>query len=289
MQAAEFQERLRRCGCYETPQTVSRTPADRLFGGLGAWYYGRLFRTVLRCARVCRRGPLDVPAWSGFAVEIMHSVECVGGRIWIAGFKPVADLPSPVVYVANHMSLLETFAIPAMALSRGRHLTIVLKESLLRYPVFGHIMKGIRPVAVTRRNAREDLRRTLDGSRRALARGDDVLIFPQSTRSPRVNPADFNSLGIKVARRAGVPVVPLALKTDFHGVGRLLRDFGRVDRRKPVCFRFGAPIRVAGAGRAEHRQVVDFITGALREWGVSVEAAPAAGLESRQAPPGGGE
>lgn len=289
MQVAEFQEQLRRTGSYETPEQVARTWADRLFGGLGAWYYCRLFHTVFRCARVCRRGPIDVPTWSRFAVEVVRSVECVGGRISIAGFKPVAALSSPVVYVANHMSLLETFTIPAMALSRSRHLTVVLKESLFRYPVFGHIMKGIRPVAVTRRNAREDLRRTLDGSRAALDRGDDMLVFPQSTRSTRVDPADFNSLGIKVAQRAGVPIVPLALKTDFHGVGRILRDFGRIDRRRPVLFRFGPPLSVTGSGRDEHRQVIDFITDALRTWGGNVESAQTTGLDSRQAAPGGRE
>jgi len=268
MNVPEFQEQLRRTGHYQTPSPVPLTMADRIFGRMGTWYYYRLFSVIWRCSRKGGRGPLDDSTWSEFALQVIRAVECIGGTVTVSGFKPVAVESSPIVYVANHMSLLETFIIPVLALSPGRHLTIVLKESLLIYPVFGRIMTAIRPVTVTRRNPREDLRCALKGSCAALERGDDVLIFPQSTRSTRVVAADFNSLGAKIARRAGVPMVPLALKTDFHGIGKLCRDFGRIDRHLPVQFRFGAPIRVTGNGREEHQRIVEFIATTVCEWGV---------------------
>jgi len=271
MNVPEFQEQLRRTGRYETSSPVSFTLADRMFGWTGMWYYYRLFSVIWRCSRKGRRGRLDDPTWADFALQVIRGVECVGGTVTISGFKPAAAESSPVIFVANHMSLLEALTIPVMALSRGRHLTIILKESLLRYPVFGHIATAIRPVTVTRRNAREDLKSALKGCCAALERGDDVLIFPQSTRSTRVIPADFNSLGAKIAQRAGVPMVPLAVKTDFHGIGRLFRDLGAIDRHRPVQFRFGAPICITGNGREEHQRVVDFIVSAVREWGVGQE------------------
>jgi 1-acyl-sn-glycerol-3-phosphate acyltransferase len=277
MNVLEFQENLRRTGAYQTPHPLHLSAIDRLLGWTGMGYYYRLFSVIWRCSRKGRRGLLDDATWSGFSLQVLRAVESIGGTVTVSGFKPVAAESSPVVYVANHMSLLETFTIPVLSLSRGRHLTIVLKESLLRYPVFGHVMTAIRPVTVTRQNPREDLRCALKGSCAALARGDDVLIFPQSTRSTQVIPADFNSLGAKIAQRAGVPMVPLALKTDFHGIGMLIRDFGRIDRRRPVQFLFGDPIHVTGNGREEHRQVVEFIATTVREWG----------LGSRQVEPGG--
>ena len=53
------------------------------------------------------------------------------------------------------------------------------------------------------------------------------------------DPGAFNSLGAKLAARSGVPVVPIALKTDFSGLGPVVKEFGRIDRTRTVHFRFG--------------------------------------------------
>jgi len=47
-----------------------------------------------------------------------------------------------------------------------------------------------------------------------------VLIFPQTTRDLRFDPNKFNTLGIKLAKRAKVPVIPVAVKTDAWGMGK---------------------------------------------------------------------
>ena len=96
------------------------------------------------------------------------------------------------------------------------------------------------------------------------------MVFPQATRQVRFDPGAFNTLATKLAARAGVPVVPIALKTDFVGVGRLIKEFGRVDRQKPIHIRFGPPLPVTGTGRETQAQVVDFISASLREWGGEV-------------------
>jgi 1-acyl-sn-glycerol-3-phosphate acyltransferase len=57
------------------------------------------------------------------------------------------------------------------------------------------------------------------------------------------------------------------LKTDFQGLGRRWKDFGPLDRTKPVHFRFGEAIAVDGTGREAHKAIVDFVTRCLREWG----------------------
>jgi 1-acyl-sn-glycerol-3-phosphate acyltransferase len=96
--------------------------------------------------------------------------------------------------------------------------------------------------------------------------GRSVVVFPQTTRTVVFDPVTFNTIGVKMARRAGVPLVPLALKTDAWANGRRLKDWGRIDPRKPVHFCFGRPLQVSGAGRAEHEQVVRFIQDKLRTW-----------------------
>jgi 1-acyl-sn-glycerol-3-phosphate acyltransferase len=85
---------------------------------------------------------------------------------------------------------------------------------------------------------------------------------------------NFNTLGVKLARKSGVPVVPIALKTDFHGAGRWLKDIGPIFPDRPIYFKFGNPIPIVGNGMAAHRSVVEFITQNLASWGVGVRTHP---------------
>jgi 1-acyl-sn-glycerol-3-phosphate acyltransferase len=81
-------------------------------------------------------------------------------------------------------------------------------------------------------------------------------------------PAEFNTLGIKLALKAGVPVVPIALKTDAWGVGKIMKDFGRIDRTKKVRFAFGKPMEIKGRGADEHQAIISFIQESLARWEV---------------------
>ena len=68
-----------------------------------------------------------------------------------------------------------------------------------------------------------------------------------------------------MAKAANVPVLPVALKTDFWGNGRLLKDLGRVDPRREIYFEFGAPFLVNDIKDA-NQQLIEFIAGRLRSW-----------------------
>jgi 1-acyl-sn-glycerol-3-phosphate acyltransferase len=93
-----------------------------------------------------------------------------------------------------------------------------------------------------------------------------VVIFPQTTRSIEFDPRKFNSLGIKLAKRAGAPVIPFALKTDAWGIGRWLKDFGCIRPQKTVRICFGQLMTINGPGKREHQLVVDFIAAKLAGW-----------------------
>ena len=77
---------------------------------------------------------------------------------------------------------------------------------------------------------------------------------------------------MKLAKRADVPIIPVALKTDFQQPGRLCKDFGPVDRSKTIRFEFGGPITVTGNGKETHKEIVQFIVTRLRQWGAEVSS-----------------
>jgi 1-acyl-sn-glycerol-3-phosphate acyltransferase len=120
-------------------------------------------------------------------------------------------------------------------------------------------MRNRNPIVVGRANPRQDLRTVLEEGQNRLNANISVIIFPQTTRSINFDPQQFNSLGVKLAKRCKVPVIPVALKTDAWGNGRKFKDFGKIRPAKSVYITFGDPLLVQGSGKEEYKFIVDFI------------------------------
>ena len=127
-------------------------------------------------------------------------------------------------------------------------------------------MRSLKAIPVGRDNPREDLKAVLGGGKEILQEGRSIILFPQSTRSETFNPDSFNSIGIKLAKKAGVKVIPFALKTDFLGNGKLFRDLGPVRPERKIHFEFAEPITIQGNGKEEQQQIIDFVGSRLAEW-----------------------
>lgn len=163
------------------------------------------------------------------------------------------------------MSMLETMVLPCIVCP-FRNLTFVVKDSLLTYPVFKHILNARNPIGVSRTNPREDLKAVLGGGCERLQNGTSIVVFPQTTRSQHFDSAQFNSIGSKLAKRANVPIIPIALKTDAWGNGKRLKDFGRIVPDKMVRFAFGEPIDTTTPGSDSHQRVIEFIESKVSTW-----------------------
>jgi 1-acyl-sn-glycerol-3-phosphate acyltransferase len=229
------------------------------------YFYTRLFLYILRGSYRGWRGRYFNEPWLSDSLGVLRALEGAGVGVEVTGTDNLRAVDGPCVFVANHMSTLETLVLPSFILPVGR-VTFVLKRSLLRYPVFRHLLLAIDPIEVGRESPREDLKAVLDGGSERLRAGTSVIVFPQTTRSTSFDPGEFNTIGVKLAARAGVPLVPVALKTDAWGTGKILRDMGRIDPSKAVRFSFGEPMRVRGRGREEHERTIRFIQEKLGEW-----------------------
>jgi 1-acyl-sn-glycerol-3-phosphate acyltransferase len=147
----------------------------------------------------------------------------------------------------------------------------VIKEELRHYPVIRHFMIALKLIAVSRENPREDLKTVMREGGRFFAEGGCIVIFPQATRSVEFDIEAFNTLGVKLAARAGVPVVPVAIKTDFQHNGKWIKDMGTIDPQKTLYFKFGEPVAVADKWRQTHQHVIDFISRNLTAWGGKIK------------------
>ncbi|MEJ2169972.1 MAG: lysophospholipid acyltransferase family protein [Desulfobacterales bacterium] len=239
-------------------------------------YYFKLITTLTHASFYARRGLLDDEKWSRYSHRILEIVESVGGKVQITGLEAVAHHGGPLVFIANHMSLIETLMLASMVQPFSR-VTFVIKEELRHYPIVGHIMKGLKLIAVSRQNPRDDFKVVMRAGCDFIAKGGSIFIFPQATRSVEFDIQAFNTLGVKVAARAGVPVVPIAIKTDFQGNGKFIKDMGPIDPQKTLHFKFGAPMAVESNARRTHEYVVEFIAENLKAWGATVREKPEVG------------
>jgi 1-acyl-sn-glycerol-3-phosphate acyltransferase len=252
-----------------TTQDAYRTPERA-----GSWigrrcpntvFYAKAFMIVVHAAKLARKGLYDNERWVDSSITTVRALESVGGSFDLQNLDVPRTLASPCVFIGNHMSILETFVLPCL-IQPHRPVTFVVKESLITYPLFGHVMKSRDPVVVGRTHPREDLRTVLEEGEKRLAANISVVIFPQTTRSVEFDPQMFNSLGVKLAKRCNVPVVPIALKTDAWGLGRRLKDFGPIRPEKTVHIHFHEPMTVRGNGKEEHNIIAEFIGKKMAAW-----------------------
>jgi len=248
---------------------VYRTPSKKV-----SWFartfptqafYRKFFGTVWRASAKAKRGKYGYAEWSDSSHEVLWALESVGVQAEFRGLENVRNLESPCVFVANHMSMLETTVLPAV-IQPIRNVTFIVKQSLLDYPVFCHVMRSRDPIAVTRDNPREDFKAVMEGGVERLENGISIIVFPQTTRSDIFDPDQFNTIGVKLAAKAKVPVIPVALVTDAWRNGKWVKDLGPIDPQRKVHFHFGEPIHIQGRGSEEHQKIVDFITTKLNEW-----------------------
>ncbi|MDZ7765536.1 MAG: lysophospholipid acyltransferase family protein [Melioribacteraceae bacterium] len=229
-------------------------------------FYPRLIKIVFDSNRMTKKNLYNRYNWVASSLYTIRSMEKAGLDFQVEGLDNLEKFDGPAVFVGNHMSTLETLALPTF-IQPIKPVVYVIKEELTRYPLFGDVAKARHPIVVGRANPREDLQIVLNEGSSRLKEGKSVIIFPQRTRSNYFDAKQFNSLGVKLAKRNDVYVVPLALATDAWMNGKIIKEFGPLDLSKKVHFAFGEPFKVETNGTEENQRVIEFIQTKLKEWG----------------------
>lgn len=250
---------------YHTPKDTPRFLLDKLLLNTRIVLMTRVVAELLNSRSLALKSKYDTAEWAKASYNIMKSIEGCGGRFHITGFDQLRKCKKPIVIVSNHMSTLETMVFPCL-IAPFMEFNFVVKHSLATHPVFGPVMMARSPITVMRTNPREDLQKVMQEGVKLLEEGSSIVIFPQSTRTTDFVPEEFNSLGAKLAKKAGVEVLPVAIKTDFWKTGKYMKDLGPVDRSKEIFISFGEPQAIEGTGKEEHRRILEFIGGNIEEW-----------------------
>ena len=229
-------------------------------------YYLKAIAIVCKASFAARNGHYDSVDWHDSSVSIVKALEETGCQLHVTGLEHLKGIDRPCIFIGNHMSTLETFVLPSLIMPQGFDLTYVIKRSLVDYPVFGKVARSRDPVVVDRVNPRDDLKVVMEEGARRLAQGRSLIIFPQHTRTVDFDPKQFNSIGIKLAKKTGAIVVPVALLTWAWSAGKLIKDFGPIIPARTIHFAFGEPMEVTDRGQEEQQRIVDFIQRHLDQW-----------------------
>lgn len=228
-------------------------------------FYLSFFVIVLKASSVARKGKYSDAEWVKSSGEVFAALEKIGIRIEVSGVENIKNVKGPVIIIGNHMSMMETLVLPGI-IQPFKPITFVVKESLLSYPVFKHIVRSRNPVALTRTNPRQDLKTIMAEGADRINNSISIVVFPQTTRAHSFDPAQMSSIGVKLAKKTGATVIPLALKTDCWENGRRFKDFGRLNTDKVAHFAFGKPLHVVGKGDDEQEQINTFIRSHIEKW-----------------------
>lgn len=243
-------------------------PSKRKFGKLLSsliFYKGIADVIFIAYSKVLRK-KYDSQAWKESAITTVKSAEKIGAGIFVNGINNFRNYDGPVVFISNHMSTLETFLFP-LFIHSVKPACYIMKKELLAYPMFGKISGARFPIIVGRTNPREDLIKVLEEGKNRLDGGRSIIVFPQKTRSNYLDENSFNTIGIKLAQKNKVPVIPVAITTDLWSNGKIIRDIGWIYPERTINISFGEPIIVGQDSNEAHQKVIQFIKEKFVEWG----------------------
>jgi 1-acyl-sn-glycerol-3-phosphate acyltransferase len=193
-------------------------------------------------------------AWSGWVMSF-------------AGVKIVVEnranlLPNqPYVFMANHASSLDIWAV---FVAIPRHIRLIAKKQLARIPFFGWVMWAGRFIFIDRQNA-VAARRSIEAAGQRIRSGDSVLIFPEGTRTRDGSLGPFKKGGFHLALKAGVPIVPVALR----GTRALMPRGSYLLRSGTITVILGEPIPTQGLSDEERTTLIErvrsVVEGMLRD------------------------
>ena len=172
----------------------------------------------------------------------------------------------PVIVAGNHLSYVDPLAHGYFVVKAGRRPRFLAKQELFDARFVGTVLRGARQISVERGTGD---RSPLEDARRAVERGEVVVIYPEGTTTTThedFSPGRGKTGAVRLAIATGVPILPVATwggQFVWRRSGRQSLTFGR-----PMWVVAGEPFdpteRLDGepdAGR--HRTLTDDLMGEL--------------------------
>jgi|LSQX01.2.fsa_nt_gb 1-acyl-sn-glycerol-3-phosphate acyltransferase len=132
-----------------------------------------------------------------------------GSTVELLGLEKLPD--GPVLFVSNHQSHLDSAVIHGFI---PRPKGFVADKDAENIPILRTWMKYMKCIFIDRKNVMQNIN-SMENGIRLLKEGHSLVIYPEGRINASNQLANFKKGGLKMAIKAGVPVVPVILK-DTH-------------------------------------------------------------------------
>jgi len=168
--------------------------------------------------------PILIFAWLVNRHDLVYPWALFGARAWLrlSGVRvkveglELLDAKQAYVFVSNHRSYLDTATIFAYL---GRRIGVLAKKELLKVPILGVGMGFVNVIAIDRSN-RDSAIRTTEAAAKRIQAGVSFAVFVEGTRAKPGELLPFKKGAFYMARQAGVPVVPVAIRNSDELMGK---------------------------------------------------------------------
>jgi 1-acyl-sn-glycerol-3-phosphate acyltransferase len=170
---------------------------------------------------------------------------------------PRYDRKRTVVFVQNHVSMLDaciacgTVRVPMCGLENASHLKV---------PGYGWLLTAANAIPVERGAGR--YKKIAEAFRERASRGISILTFPEAHRTIDGKMRPFKRGVFTIARDAGMPIVPLAVR----GAWRMLPKGAITCRPAKIEVYMAPPIETAGLTDAQIPALMQRVHTVIEAW-----------------------
>jgi len=159
-----------------------------------------------------------------WAVAMMWCLRVIVGLRWeVRGLENLPD--RPCIFACKHQSAWETGVFYLLV----NDPSYILKKELLSIPFFGWYLAKGGAIAIDRKAGASALKLMIKGTQDRLARGQNVVIFPEGTRSAPGKPGTYHPGVAALYKGVDAPLVPVALNSGLFWQRRsFLKRPGRI-------------------------------------------------------------
>lgn len=139
----------------------------------------------------------------------------IGG--WKVRVEGLEHLPAGgAILASNHQSLVD---IPLFVAALPREVRFIAKRELGRIPLFGTAMAAAGNLFIDREDPQDAVHLVRKATNR-MERGQMVVVFPEGTRSRDGTIGEFKPGAFYLARKTGVPLLPVLIEGGHKALPR---------------------------------------------------------------------
>ena len=189
--------------------------------------------------------------WGKFVMFLLKNVVKINYNI--IGFDKL-DKNKLYLIVSKHESVWEAFIMHTIM---DRAPAFVLKKEMLSVPFFGWALSNGTHIGINRKEGLTSLKKIIRESKKYLATGHNIIIFPQGTRVPYnsdINDYPYKIGFVVLAKELGVDLVPVALNS-----GKLWKKKQFMKYPGTITMEFMEPIKYKNIRRMKNKDILNAV------------------------------